>query len=74
MKRKTNFTKFNPVNPAAKAQVQDLLNRGGLLIHVDEWTVKILREQSVATIDTSGRVVWAQASKADVRAAIGEGG
>jgi len=74
MKRKTNFRKFNPVNPAAKAQVQQLLDRGGVLLFVDEWVVKILREQSVAVIDTSGRVTWSQATRADIQSAIGSGG
>ncbi len=66
MNKKLSLKRFKPATASVKATVEDLLSRGAVLIDVKETAVRVLRQQSVASIDCFGRVVWSVASREDV--------
>ena len=67
MSKKISIKSFRPATASVKSSVDDLLARGGVLIESRESLVRILRQQSVATIDAYGRVQWAPATHQDMR-------
>lgn len=54
----TKFKKFQPMTQVANQKINELLNRGGIIILEKKEFVEIKRMQSIAKIDQYGRVEW----------------
>lgn len=54
------FKKFEPMAPTANQKINELINRGGVIINERRDYILIQRLESVAKIDQYGRVEWTE--------------
>ncbi|HQR72716.1 MAG TPA: hypothetical protein PLE54_19120 [Burkholderiaceae bacterium] len=59
LRRTIALSRFEPINPIARARVDELLRRGAVVLNVSSQQVLLRRAAQLATVDASGRVSWA---------------
>lgn len=59
LRRPLDLSRFQPLTPAARDRVDDLMRRGATLVRVTPEQVVVRRQAQLATVDQVGRVQWA---------------
>jgi hypothetical protein len=54
----TDLSRFQPLMPAARQSVNDLIKRGASLVRVTPDRVVMKRLDSYVSVDSSGRISW----------------
>lgn len=58
-RRPLDLRRFQPLEPHARACVDDLVRRGAVVLNVSAQRVLLKRGSQLATVDAVGRVSWA---------------
>jgi hypothetical protein len=59
LRRTLDLSRFQPIDPNARARVDELVRRGAVVLNVSPQQVLLRRAAQVATVDAAGRVSWA---------------
>lgn len=59
LRRPPDLSRFQPIDPNARARVDELVRRGAVVLNVSPQQVLLRRAAQVATVDAAGRVSWA---------------
>jgi hypothetical protein len=59
LRRPLDLSRFQPIDPNARARVDELVRRGAVVLNVSSQQVLLRRAAQVATVDAAGRVGWA---------------
>lgn len=59
LRRPLDLSRFQPIDPNARARVDELVRRGAVVLNVSSQQVLLGRAAQVATVDAAGRVTWA---------------
>ena len=59
LRRPLDLSRFQPIDPNARARVDELVRRGAVVLNVSSQQVLLRRAAQVATVDAAGRVSWA---------------
>ncbi len=59
LRRAIDLNRFKPIHPVARARVDELVQRGALVLNVSPERVLLRRAAQLATVDAAGRVSWA---------------
>lgn len=59
LRRPFDLDRFQPIDPQARARVDELVRRGAVVLNVSSDRVVLRRAAQLATVDAAGRVSWA---------------
>lgn len=59
LRRPLDLARFQPIDPQARARVDELVRRGAVVLNVSPQLVVLRRAAQLVTVDAAGRVSWA---------------
>jgi len=59
LRRPLDLDRFRPIDPQARARIDELVQRGAVVLNVSPQRVLLRRAAQLATVDAAGRVSWA---------------